>query len=114
MMLAEAVSEPGDWRRAFGAGTDDRFSAPTVRGVDFPTVGVRQAFNAGGVLTIVTYAATPTDGETTTFVVDGLPDASVAAVECDGRAHDRVRVVDRATLAVTCSVASHAFRVRYA
>lgn len=40
MMLAEAIERPGDWARATGPITDDRFNEPTVENVDFPTLGV--------------------------------------------------------------------------
>jgi hypothetical protein len=84
-----------------------------VCGVDFPTLGVNQAIYspASSTLLLSTYAATPTDGATTTFAITGLEDAAEWSVTCDGASHPRSRLVDRETLSVTCSVADHRFAI---
>lgn len=113
MMLAEAIDRPGRWAEALGPVSDERFRQPTVRGVDFPKLGVNQAVYdpATSTLLLSTYAATPTDGATTTFAVTCLEDAATWLVICDGASHPRTRVVDRETLSVTCSVADHRFEI---
>lgn len=114
IMLAEAIERPGDWARATGPVTDQRFSEPTVESVDFPTLGVNQAAYDpdSETLTVGTFAATPTDGSSSTFAVTGLAAVNEWAVTCDGASHARVREVDAATLAITCSVADHTFQIR--
>jgi hypothetical protein len=81
--------------------------------VDFPTLGVNQALYspASSTLLLGTYAATPTDGASTTFAITGLEDAAAWSVTCDGASHPRSRVVDSETVSVTCSVADHQFAV---
>jgi hypothetical protein len=113
MLLAEAIDRPGRWAEALGPVTDERFRRPTVRGVDFPVLGVNQAmYNpASSTLRLSTYAATPTDGATTTFAITGLEDATGWLVICDGAIHRRSRIVDSETVSVTCSVADHQFAV---
>jgi hypothetical protein len=113
MLLAEAIDRPGRWAEALGPVTDDRFRQPTVCRVDFPTLGVSQASYrpASSTLLLSTYAATPTDGATTTFAITGLEDAAAWSVTCDGASHPRSRVVDPETLSVTCSVADHRFAI---
>ena len=70
--------------------------------------GASQSSAAGA-----TYAATPTDGATTTFAITGLEDAAEWSVTCDGASHPRSRVVDPETLSVTCSVADHCFAISH-
>ncbi|HTY97534.1 MAG TPA: hypothetical protein VMB91_10885 [Solirubrobacteraceae bacterium] len=113
MMLAEAIDRPGRWAEAIGPVTDERFAEPTVRGVDYPTLGINQAAYdpTTSTLLVSTYAATPTDGATTTFAVTGLQEAAEWSVACDGVSHSRWRVVDRETVSVTCSVADHRFAI---
>jgi hypothetical protein len=113
MLLAEAIDRPGRWAEALGPVTDDRFREPTVCGVDFPALGLRQASYspAASTLLLSTYAARPTDGATTTFAITGLEDAAAWSVTCDGKSHRRARVVDPETLSVTCSVADHRFAI---
>ena len=61
MMVAE-VGMGDAWYRAFEAPHMDKFEAPTVEGVDFPSLGIYQAWNdaGSGALHVGTYAAAPT------------------------------------------------------
>ena len=60
MMVAE-VGMGDAWYRAFEAPHMDKFEAPTVEDVDFPALGIYQAWNdtASGALHVGTYAARP-------------------------------------------------------
>ena len=84
------VSEVGDgdaWNRAFDAPHMDKFDAPTVEGVDFPAMGVYQAWNdvEGGALHVGTYAAAPERrGSDTSWRVTNLPDPGGVFILCDG------------------------------
>ncbi len=61
MLMAAEIAGPGDWTRAFEARYLDKYTAPTVEGIEFPSLGVSQAWNdrATGTLHVVTYAAAP-------------------------------------------------------
>jgi hypothetical protein len=112
LMLAD-VMEPGDWYAAFNELDADRHAAPTVEGVDFPSLGIRQAHNADGVLTVETYAATLTaSGKETRWRVTNLPDARSVSVECNGQAFGGWRMVDESEIEVSSTVAAQMFRVR--
>jgi len=113
-MLAD-VMEPGDWYAAFNEIDADRHSAPTVEGIDFPSLGVRRAQNdpRDGVLTVETYAATrSTSGTPTRWRVANLPDAQSVAVELDGHDFGGWRTLDASTIEISCSIASQTFRLR--
>ena len=114
MLLAEAIDRPGRWREAWGAVTDDRFAQPSVHEVDFPLLGLHQAVfdPQSESLFVSTYAASATDGATTSFTVVDLDDAARSLVLDGGRPHSRTRVVDARTLEVTCSVGEHHFRIQ--
>ena len=75
-MVAE-VNDGGGWQRLFrNRDFRDRFNAPTVVGVDFPTIGLCQAWNdpKEGTLLLCTYAATPSKrGTSTRFRVVRVP-----------------------------------------
>jgi len=57
LMMAE-IGAPGAWSRVFTQPNLAKFGEPTVCGVDFPRLGIREARNAGGVLHIGSYAGT--------------------------------------------------------
>lgn len=62
LLMAAEVGGVGSWQRIFNNKRfRDRFSAPAVVGVDFPKLGISQAWNdpKSGTLTICTYPATP-------------------------------------------------------
>ena len=93
-MVAE-VGEGGAWQRAFDAPHRDKYDAPTVEGVDFPTLGLYQAWNdaASGVLHVGTYAAAPDRrGLETSWSVTHLPDPAQVFILCDGEPFERFEV----------------------
>jgi hypothetical protein len=113
--MTRDIMDPGDWFATFNQLDSDRHAAPTVEGIDYPKLGVRQAHNdaADGVLTIETYAATcAASGDTTSWRVIHLPDAQSVAVERDGRRFDDWRQVDENAIEISCAIASHTFRIR--
>ena len=59
MMMVAEVGRGGDWMRAFEAPHLDKFAAPTVEGIEFPSLGVYQAWNdvESGTLHVGTYPA---------------------------------------------------------
>lgn len=94
MMVAE-VGMGDAWYRAFEAPHGDKFEAPTVEGVDFPALGVWQAWNdaASGALHVGTYAASPDRrGLDTTWRVTNLPNPDDVFILCDGEPFRRYRV----------------------
>lgn len=118
VMLAE-INEGGAWRRFFeNRNYRDRFTAPTVEGVDFPTVGLSQAWNdpKEGTLTITTYASTPSKaGSATSFrLVNLLPaEREDVAVTRDGECYgDWTLSEDGTRLDLCASVAAHTYVVR--
>ena len=113
-MLRE-IMEGGDWYAAFNNIDRERHQAPTVEGVDYPKLGIAQAYNdpANGVLTIETYAATAAAArEKTRWRVTNLPDAQAVSVECDGREFGGWRALDASTIEIPTDIADHVFRIR--
>ena len=47
MLMAAEIAGPGDWTRAFEARYQDKYTAPTVEGIEFPALGVSQAWKPG-------------------------------------------------------------------
>jgi hypothetical protein len=112
-MLCE-LGDPGAWSRVFNQPNLRKFDEPTVAGVDYPSLGVCEAWNdtQAGVLRVATYAATPSRrGARTTFQVRLLPDARVVRVRCDGVDYPRWRVVGEDTIELECEIADHRFEI---
>ena len=94
MMLAE-VGEADAWGRALEAPHLDKYAAPTVEGVDFPSLGLYQAWNDtdGGALNVGTYAAAPDRrGMESSWRVTNLPDPEDVYILCDGQPFTRFAV----------------------
>lgn len=114
MMMAAEVGRPGDWMRAFDAPHKDKFTAPTVEGVDFPSLGVSQAWNdtRSGTLHVTTYAATPDKrGAATSWRVTNLPSAASVAVRVDGQPFTRVAAIGPNTIRIDTTVDLHRFEI---
>ena len=94
MMVAE-VGTGDAWYRAFDAPHLDKYDAPTVEGVDFPALGIYQAWNdtASGTLHVGTYAAAPDRrGLDTSWRITNLPAAADVFILCDGEPFRRFSV----------------------
>ncbi len=114
LMMVSQVGKSGDWSRAFTNPHPAKFKAPTVEGVDFPSMGVSQAWNdpATGTLNVATYAATPSRrGAATTFRVTKLPNARKVKIFVDGQPFKRFHAVGPNTIQIDCAIDSHYYRI---
>lgn len=113
MLMAAEIAAPGDWTRAFEGRYLDKFTAPTVEGIDFPTLGVSQAWNdrRAGVLRVATYAAAPERrGSATRWRVTNLPSTNVT-VRLNGQPFTRFAAVGPRTIELTTTVDAHQFEI---
>ena len=111
MMLSEI--QQGNWAEAFTVKHLDKYTAPTLEGVDYPTLGVDQAWNdkESGILFIGTFAAERSHrGEETTWQVTNLPDASDAFVLQNG-AELPVEVTGPTSIRVRTTVGDHRYQI---
>jgi len=111
-MLSE-ISE-GSWVDAFKVQHLDKYTAPTLEGVDYPSLGVDTAWNDkdSGVLHIGTYVADRSRaGEATSLQVSNLPDAREAVVICDGATISDVQVLNESTIRVPTDMAQHQYQI---
>ena len=91
LMLGDLVDSEGGWYDAFNDSDDDKFSAPTVVGVDYPRLGLSRAENneTQATLEVETYVATRSEaGAQTRFRVAQLPDAASVSVMRDGSPYE--------------------------
>ena len=94
-LMVSEIGRPGDWIRSLQTPFLDKFTAPTVEGVNFPSMGLFQAWNdpASGSLSVGTYAASPDKrGAATSFNVINLPNASAVRITVDGQPFSRFEV----------------------
>jgi len=114
LLALSDAGEPGAWVRAFNPKDPrTRFAEPTVEGVDYPVLGVAEAWNdlSDGVLHVSTYAATPSRrGTPTRFRVTKLGDPHAVVVRVDGE-DARWRVVGDEAVEIETDVGEHAFRI---
>lgn len=111
-MISEIAE--GSWKDAFSVKHMDKYTAPTLEGVNYPSLGVDAAWNdkSAGVLRIGTYAADRNaNGRETSFRITNLPDAANAIVTCDGERMSNVRIVDGNTIEVQTDIARHEYEV---
>lgn len=114
LLMTAEIASPGDWSRAFQAPHLDKYTAPTVEGIDFPSLGVSQAWNhpATGVLVVATYAAAPERrGAETSWRVTNLPSAANVTVRLDGQPFTRFEAVGPNTIRIDTSIDAHLFEI---
>ena len=111
-MMVNEIGE-GDWITAFQANHLDKYAAPTVEGVDFPNLGICQAWNdkESGVLFVSTYAADPSRrGEASSYRIANLPDSAKAVVLQDGAALE-VEAADANSIVVRSDIDNHRLQI---
>lgn len=112
MMISEIAE--GNWAEAFKVKHMDKYSAPTLEGVDYPRLGIDQAWNDkdNGVLNISTYVADRAlAGQQTSWRITNLPNASEAVVICDGETVSDVEILDGNTIRVPTDFAQHQYQI---
>jgi hypothetical protein len=112
--MVSEIGRPGDWIRALQAPHLDKFGAPTVEGVAFPSMGLYQAWNdpATGTLNVGTYAAAPDKrGAATTFNITNLPDAKTISMTADGQPFTRFEVTSPTSIRVDTTIEMRQFRI---
>jgi hypothetical protein len=114
VLMMSRVGEPGAWWRIFNEPNLAKHDEPTVEGVDYPEVGIAQAYNDAdaGVLWVRTYAGAPSRrGAPTTWRVTNLPDPAAVSVTCDGEDFTAVRVIAEDAIELGSDIDDHLFRL---
>lgn len=105
----------GNWIEAFQVKHMDKYSAPTLEGVDYPNLGVDTAWNDknNGILHIGTYVGDRNaSGRTTSWQITNLPNAAETIVIEDGQRNTNVQVIDANTIRVETSIGQHQYQIR--
>ena len=114
LMVLSELGQPGGWSRVFTHSNLTKFREPTVEGVDYPTLGIAQAWNdpQAGALWVETYpATTAAAGLKTSWRVSRLAKPEDVTVQCDGSGFTAWRVTGPETIQINADVATHLFRI---
>ncbi len=112
-MVCEAAGT-GTWSRSFSSPNLTKFDEPTVEGVDYPSLGIRYAWNddGEGCLLVGTCVGTPSmRGVSTSFQVSRLSQAEAVVVHCDGQPFSQWRVVEDGIIEIDTEIMEHDFRI---
>lgn len=104
----------GNWIEAFKVKHLDKYTAPTLEGVDYPNLGVDTAWNdkEAGVLHISTYAAdSNASGQQTSWQITNLPNAPEVTVLRDGTTMNNIQVVNSNTIRVPTDIGEHKYEI---
>jgi hypothetical protein len=113
-LMVSEIGRGGDWLRALQAPFMDKFTAPTVEGVDFPAMGLFQAWNdaSSGTLNVGTYAASGDKrGGATSFRVTNLPNASAVRITVDGQPFTRFAVTSPNSIRIDTTIDLRRFQI---
>ena len=114
LAMVSEVGPPGSWARLFRQPNLSKFSEPTVEGVDYPRLGIAQAWNdpASGVLQVATYAgeARGRQGETS-FRVTRLPNSADVQILHDGEPFHAWRATAPDAISVDTTFGNHVFQI---
>jgi len=112
-MMMNEIAE-GNWIEAFQVKHLDKYTAPTLEGVDYPGLGVDTAWNdkENGVLNIGTYVGDRNRaGQETSWQITNLPNAGEAVVIRDGSRVTNIEVDNQNTIRVPTNIGQHQYQV---
>lgn len=112
-MMSEIAE--GNWVDAFQAKHMDKYSAPTLEGVDYPNLGVSTAWNdtENGVLHVGTYVGDRNAaGRATSLRITNLPNASQAVLIKNGSTVNGIQILDANTISFDTEIADHQYEIR--
>jgi hypothetical protein len=115
LLMVPEVGGRGAWSRWSNDANLAKFRAPTVEGVDYPSVGLSVARNDldRGDLLIDTYAATPSDaGRATSLRVVHVPDIDNVRITYDGDEFTAWRAAGPSAIELDLTIGEHALVVR--
>jgi hypothetical protein len=108
------AGQPGDYQRMYLEPNTAKFDQPTVEGVDFPSLTIRQAYVDGaGTLHVATDSGTPgSEGRSTRFRVTKLPPGRPRAVTLGGQEFSGYTELDTGEIEISTQVGPAYFTVR--
>ncbi len=115
LLMIPEVAAPGAWLRWPSDANISKFSAPTVEGVDYPSVGLSVARNdaVSGELLFKPYAATPSHtGRPTSMRITQIPDMTNVRISCDGQDFAAWRGIGPNTIELNLRIGTHSIVVR--
>ena len=112
-MVAE-VGAPGAWQKLFREPNLDKFYEPRVQGVDYPSLGVAQAYNdkQAGMMQLTVYCGDPAKrGTDTSFMIANLPNSKDVKIICDGEEYADWKIISPDLVEVAATIDTHSFQI---
>jgi len=113
-MCAE-VCEGGAWEKLFKEPNLTKYYSPTIHNVDFPAVGVRQAWHDddNGTLTFKIIDGNKTKSNQSTEIgISNVPDPEEIQIICDGSIFNNFLIEPNGNVLIKTDVAAHSFQVK--
>ena len=112
-MCAE-VCEPEAWESLFNKPNLTKFYSPSIKGVDFPSVFIENAFHddrKGKLHFSISDGDKTKTNKKTNIEVFNLPDANEITVLCDGMKFNEYKILDNSRISINTQVRKHSFEI---
>jgi len=113
-MCAE-VCDGGAWEKLFNEPNLTKYLSPTIHGIDFPAVGVKQAWHDDkeGVLVLQILDGNKTKSNKETKInISNIPNPNKIKILCDGENFEQFSVNNSGDVVLRTNVAKHLFKIK--
>ncbi|MGI9345831.1 MAG: hypothetical protein ACR2PW_06170 [Gammaproteobacteria bacterium] len=115
LAICSEIGEKGAWEKLFQRPNLSKYSAPTVADIQYPEVGVAQAWHDDieGCLYLELNSGNHTRcGQPTSFSIYNLPDASRVSIQCNGSTFTQFKIKSTDEIEVHTQIDHQKFEIR--
>ena len=115
LAMCDEVSDPGGWEKLFNEPNLTKYHSPTIHGIDFPALGVKQAFHDDeqGLLVFQVIDGDKTKSQQKTKIsISNIPKPDETEIFCDGKSFNEFSVDASGDIILRTDISAHLFHVK--
>jgi len=115
LAICAEVCDAGAWEKLFNEPNLTKYNSPTIHGVDFPAITVKQAWhddNKGVLVLHILDGDKTKSNKETQIKISNIPNPNEIKISCDGKPFEQFSVDGAGDVVLRTNIATHLFHVK--
>tara|TARA_Y100001949_G_scaffold160491_1_gene152143 strand:+ start:212 stop:1885 length:1674 start_codon:yes stop_codon:yes gene_type:complete len=115
LAICAEVCDAGAWEKLFNEPNLTKYNSPTIHGVDFPALTVKQAWhddNKGVLVLHILDGDKTKSNKETQIKISNIPNPNEIKISCDGKPFEQFSVDGAGDVVLRTNIATHLFHVK--